>query len=137
LQPGHILFHRDFVFHDGAQKDKYLVVLAAHQSNIVVAKTTSKGHHYRNDFGCQSANRFPAFYLPRGSCCFRTDTWICFEEFYEFKAQELTQRIVSTIVNQYGLLGNELTRDIQFCAMGCDDISAYQEKMVKDSLVPV
>lgn len=47
ILPGHILFHRDFKFNDGATKDKYLVVLGKSDHHVVVAKTTSKGSRYR------------------------------------------------------------------------------------------
>ncbi|WP_186079162.1 hypothetical protein [Burkholderia gladioli] len=139
IQPGQILFHKDFKFTDGATKDKYLVVLGKSDHNVVVVKTTSRGSRYRNDFGCQSGNRFPAFYLPQGSCCFPVCTWICLDEFYELTvsgSDSLSSRIISGQINRFGSLADGIVRDIQFCAMNCDDITSVHEGAIRSSLAP-
>lgn len=139
ILPGHILFHRDFKFNDGATKDKYPVVLGKSDHHVVVAKTTSKGSRYRNDFGCQSGNRFPAFYLPQGSCCFPVCTWICLDEFYELTVagrDSLSSRIIAGQINRFGSLADNIVRDIQFCAMNCDDVTVVQEGVIRSSLAP-
>lgn len=137
MTPGTIYLHKEFLFADGTTKDKYLVVLGNLEKGIVlVAKTTSKGHHYRNDFGCQSANRFAAFFFPASSTCFQKNTWICLSEFYELSENQLTQGLATGGVFRIGHLGNPLTRDVQFCAKGSDDISATQESMIDGSLAP-
>lgn len=135
MHPGDVYFHKNFVFHDGAQKDKYLVVIGSNETLLVVAKTTSQGHNYRNDFGCQSANRYPAFFLPQGSCCMPLPTWICLGEFYEFNKAAFTTKILAGEVNAFGKIPS-FARDIQFCAIGCDDISVFQEGTIRSSLAP-
>ena len=138
MTPGTIVFHRDFKFSDGATKDKYLVVLGNLDKGVILAaKTTSKGHRYRIDFGCQSGSYFSAFYLPRGSCCLPLCTWICLDEFYEIRADALISSMVSGQVYKHGELDASLTRDLQFCAKGSDDISAHQEAIIDGSLAPV
>jgi hypothetical protein len=135
VTPGTIYLHKDFVFADGTTKDKYLVVLGNLNNGIVlVVKTTSQGHRYRNDFGCQSANRFPAFFLPVSSKCFQKNTWICLSEFYELSENNLVQGLATGGIFRIGHLGNTFTRDVQFCAKGSDDISAAQELMIDGSL---
>ncbi|NRH29225.1 hypothetical protein [Pseudomonas sp. MS19] len=137
MKPGTIFFHKDFMFADGTTKNKYLVVLGNIDSGVVLAaKTTSKGHNFRNDFGCQSANRFPAFFLPAKSCCLPLSTWICLGDFYELEISKLNTGVVSGDVYQFGHLGDPLTRTVQFCAKGCDDISSHQEAMIDGSLAP-
>ncbi|RQQ08388.1 hypothetical protein DF161_29140 [Burkholderia stagnalis] len=139
IHPGQVLFHKDFKFADGDTKDKYLVVLGKSAQSVVVAKTTSKGSRYRNDFGCQSANRYPAFYLPKGSCCFQMCTWICLDEFYELTVgggDGLSSRMISGQINRFGLLTDGIVRDIQFCAMTCDDITSAHEDVIRSSLAP-
>ena len=134
MSPGEILFHRQFKFHDGAAADKYLVVLASDKGTLIVAKTTSKGHHHRNDHGCQAGSHFPAFLLTQGCCCLRLNTWICLDEFYEFTLNEFQAKIVGGVVNRYGCLTPELTLDVQVCAAGSDDISQAQEISIRAHL---
>lgn len=137
MKPGTIIFHKDFKFSDGATKDKYLVVLGRRDDGVVlVAKTTSKGHRYRLDFGCQSGNRYPAFYLSQGSCCFPVCTWICLDEFYELKKALLMQSMVAGSVFRFGEIESTLARDLQFCAKGSDDISTHQEAIIDGDLSP-
>lgn len=134
MVPGKVLLHRSFVFDDGTTRDKYLVVIGRVGDTVLAVKTTSIGHRYRNDFGCQSANRFPAFLLTAGCCCFPKHTWVCLGDFYELDANELAQKVAQGQVYPFGVLSAELLRDIQFCAKGCDDISAYRESLIDQSL---
>lgn len=134
MEPGKVLLHRDFVFDDGSTADKYLVVLGRVGDTVLAVKTTSKGHRYRNDFGCQSASRFPAFLLTAGCCCFPKHTWVCLGDFYEMKADDLAQKLAAGQVYPFGILPDELLRDLQYCAKGCDDISAHQESLIDHCL---
>lgn len=134
MVPGKILLHRNFVFSDGTTKDKYLIIIGRVDEKVLAVKTTSKGHRYRNDFGCQSGSRFPAFLLTAGSCCFPRNTWVCLGDFYEIESDELSLKVSGGQVYTYGVLPPELLRDIQFCAKGCDDISGHQESIIDQSL---
>jgi hypothetical protein len=137
MEPGNILFHKDFVFADGGSADKYLVVVGSAATHVVFAKTTSNGSRYRNDHGCQAGSYFSAFLLTRGCCCLPLNTWICLTEFYELTLAELHERLFSGVMRRYGTLDPSLARDVQVCAAGCDDISSSQEQVVRDSFVNV
>ena len=134
MKPGKVLLHRSFVFDDGETADKYLVVLGRVGDTLLAVKTTSKGHRYRNDHGCQSGSRFPAFLLTAGCCCFPKQTWVCLGDFYELDVNELVQKVTQGQVYQFGELHAGLLRDIQFCAKGCDDLSVYCESLIDQSL---
>jgi hypothetical protein len=136
MNPGTIFFHRSFVFHDGATAQKLAVVLGGNAGTIIVAKTTSNGTHRHIVHGCHVFGRHPSFLLARGCCFLSKDTWVCFNEFYEFQLGQLQQLVVAGIVNRIGLLDPNMTRDVQACAAGTDDISAAQEAMVRSSFVP-
>jgi len=134
MTPGTILFHQQFVFRDGTSANKYLVVLATTSTVLLVAKTTSKGHNYRNDHGCQAGNYFPAFLLTAGCCCLPLSTWICFSEFYELQLHKVFAGIVGGSISQYGALRPDLTKDVQACAVSTDDITSTQETLIRANL---
>ncbi|WP_238875305.1 hypothetical protein [Achromobacter xylosoxidans] len=136
LKPGLILLHKNFVFADGTTKDKYLIVLGLLDGVIVAAKTTSKGHRYRNDHGCQAGNYYPAFLLTAGCCALPLNTWVCLSEFYELQEADLVQGVTSGGIFRFGYLDGELTKDVQFCASMCDDITMHQEAIIKSSIAP-
>ena len=137
MEPGNLLFHKSFVFADGGAADKYLVVVGTADTHVVLAKTTSNGSRYRNDHGCQAGSYFAAFLLTRGCCCLPLDTWICLTEFYEMTIAQLHEKLFAGTMRRYGTLDSSLTRDVQVCAAGCDDISSNQEGVVRASFVAV
>lgn len=137
IDAGTILLHRQFQFADGAQADKYLVALGGTPSTVVVVKTTSKGFRYRLDHGCQAGNRFPAFLLTQGCCCFPLSTWVCLGDFYELSKSDLLTKMFAGDVYKFGVLAPELTRDLQACAISCDDVSINQERIIRSSLISI
>ena len=78
MTPGTLFFDRNFKFHDGEDGMKILVTLGTGQGITIVAKTTSQGSRYLNDFGCQIEHRFPNFHLVQGCCCLSKATWMNF-----------------------------------------------------------
>lgn len=128
---GTLLSDRQFLCKDGSVQDKIIVLLSDGQSGrYVVAKATSNGHRYGISFGCQPMDRFPSFFLPRGSCCLTLDTWLQLEGFYEFDAYDLDRKVVDTKIFQIGRLDDHIEA-LLICSINSDDISAYQEKLLQ------
>jgi hypothetical protein len=127
MVPGTILFDSRFKFHDGATGEKLFVVLDdGRTGNYLTVKTTSKDSRFGVSYGCQVIARYPHFFLPKGSCCLDKHTWLCLDEFYDFDAQQLIGKITDARIYRVGVLPKTLTREIQACAMTCDDISQAQ-----------
>lgn len=136
MLPGTVLLYKGFVFNDGAAADKYIIVIGSTASSAIVVKTTSNGTRYRNDHGCQAGNRFPAFLLTQGCCCFPKNTWVCIDEFYELPLQGLLAKVVAAQhVFRFGMLPRDITLDLQHCVATCDDISAAHEQVVRACFV--
>jgi len=112
MTPGTLFFDTAFVFRDGGHGQKILVTLGGGQGITVVVKTTSQGRRYHNHPGCQVADRFPNFYLHLGSCCLTKPTWICLDEFYEFKDSELLQRHFDGQIKRIGELSDTETLEL-------------------------
>jgi hypothetical protein len=134
MTPGTLFFDRHFQFHDGEEGRKILIALGTAYGVTVVVKTTSRGRRFRNDFGCQANYRFPNFHLVQGCCCLSKPTWVCLDEFYEFKDSELLQKHFSGDVNRIGLLTNEITLALMECALQSEDISPRQTSIVQTAL---
>jgi hypothetical protein len=63
MNPGHILFHKNFLFHDGQTADKYLVILSdGANGRYLVVPTTTKPKGKGTISGCQSKDRYPNFF---------------------------------------------------------------------------
>lgn len=137
MKTGSIFFHPQFQFHDGTKADKLVFVLGCTGSKIVVAKTTSQELHRSLQHGCQASDRFPGFLLTVGCCFLKKNTWLCFNEFYEFNLSQLNMAIGRGSIYRIGEVSAENTRDAQACAVSSDDISRDQEALVRASFVQV
>jgi hypothetical protein len=125
MVPGTILFDHHFRFHDGKTGEKLFVVLNdGRGGSFVTVKTTSNDTRYSFVYGCQVLGRFPHFYLPKSSCCLTEHTWLCLDEFYEFSAHELFQRVTDGHIHRIGVLPEAITLELLSCATSCEDISA-------------
>lgn len=134
MTPGTLFFDTAFVFRDGGHGQKILVTLGSGQGITVIVKTTSQGRRYHNHPGCQVADRFPNFYLYLGSCCLTKPTWICLDEFYEFKDSELLQRHFDGQIKRIGELSDTETVELLRCALASEDISGRQSAILKSAL---
>ncbi len=92
------------------------------------------GARYLNDYGCQADHRYPNFHLVKGCCCLSRPTWVCLDEYYEFKDSELLQRHFSGDVNRIGELPDVITIELMECALSADDISGRQAGIVRNAL---
>lgn len=134
MTPGTLFVDQHFTFHDGEEAKKILIALGSAHGITLVVKTTSQGRRYRNDFGCQVEHRFPNFHLVQGCCCLSKSTWVCLDEYYEFKDAELLQRHFSGDVHRIGTLTDELTEALMECAQQSEDSNARQAAIVAGAL---
>ncbi len=132
MTPGTLLFDRNFIYSDGTVGEKILVILNDGEiGKYVVVKTTSKGIHKGNIFGCQSSDRYPNFFLPLHSTCLRKDTWVGLDQFFEFTQQDVLNKVFTQQMHQFGLLPNAILKQLLDCAINCDDITKEQEKILQ------
>lgn len=135
MSPGSVFFDKDFHFHDGESGEKLFVVLGSDRGVSIVSKTTSRPYGKGINFGCQPNDRFHNFHLPVNVCYLKKNTWICLNEFYELKQPEVLQKRFDGIINPVCELGDEITRQVQDCALSSDDLSVRQEKIIVTALV--
>lgn len=134
MTPGTLFFDRHFRFYDGEEGQKILIALGTAHGVTMVVKTTSQGRRFRNAFGCQADHRFPNFHLVKGCCCLSKPTWVCLDEYYEFKDSELLQKHFSGDINRIGLLTDPITVAVMECALQSEDISPRQTRIVQTAL---
>lgn len=131
MSPGTFLSDLNFKFHDGKIGNKIFVVFNNAASGIyIAAKTTSRPDRYGIQHGCQIFDRFPNYYFVHGSCFLNKNTWVQLNNFYEFKKDELMQKVISGQINRIGLLDENHTSDLITCASHSDDLSMSQCEML-------
>lgn len=138
MTPGTILCDDEFKFSDGSTGKKLLIVLNDGESgSYIVIKTTSNSNYKGTEYGCQSDDRYPNFFCPKGSCCLKGQTWIQLDQFFEFKAHELLARSFSGYIKRIGVLPDQILDDLLTCAINCDDITTEQASMLSECVTQI
>lgn len=135
MTPGSILHDTNFQFKDGEIGNKLLIVLNdGKEFPYIIIKTTSKQKTKNTDEGCQLNDKPPNFFLPRNSTSFEKDTWIELNEFFEFELSEMFQKRLARTIEHKNTLPKQILKDLLRCAINCDDISEFQEEILKKTL---
>lgn len=135
MTPGTFLYDENFTFKDGEQGQKIFVVFNNGSSGIYVAsKSTSRADRFGIQHGCQVLDRFPNFYLVQGSCCLTESTWIQLDAFYEFRKDELMQKVMSGAIHRIGVLETEQTKELLICASHSMDLTMSQESLITNAI---
>jgi hypothetical protein len=135
MTPGTIIIDNEFEYSDKTTGKKILVVLNDGTSgSYIVIKTTSQDKYKGITFGCQSSDRYPNFFLPKGSCCLNKDTWVMLDQFFEFRMHEVVSHHFSGRMNNIGLLAPDVVKILLKCAIECDDISVAHANLLEKML---
>lgn len=135
MTPGTFLVDDNFIFRDGTKGKKIFVVLNdGVLGSYIAVKTTSQGDRYGIQYGCQIMDRFPNFHFVKNSCFLHKNTWIQLDDFFEFKTEELDQKITTNRINRIGVLCLTQTLELLTCASHSDDISLIHEREIKKTI---
>lgn len=115
---GTVLYDTNFQFRNGTTIDKLLIVLCEFGTDQLILTTTSQRHTKGMTPGCQSADRFPSYFLPKGSCWFDKDTWVELHQIHELDSNVLEyKKHRRTIVEHKNALTSELMKKIIDCTL--------------------
>ncbi len=135
MNPGTVLFDRNFVFHDGEIGRKLLIVLNDGSCGYYIAvKTTSQPKRKSQASGCQLSDRPPNYFLPVRSSFLKENTWLILDEYYELEKADLLSKRFSQILEVKGELALSLILGILNCAITSDDITKSQEQVLAATL---
>jgi hypothetical protein len=127
MKPGTLCEDTEFVYRDGTKGKKILIVLNDGSAGYyIVIKTTSRDTYKGITYGCQSSDRYPNFFLPKGCCCLSKPTWAMLDDFFEFNGQELLAKHFSGQMRRIGVLPEKIVKELLHCAANCDDVTKSQ-----------
>ena len=138
MTPGTFLVDESFKFKDGKTGKKIFTILNnGVLGSYIVVKTTSKADRYGIQYGCQIMDRFPNFYFVKGSCFLHDNTWVQLDDFFEFEAAELDQKIIHNAIHRIGVLNTSQSLELLICASHSDDASKIQEDEIKKTIASI
>ncbi len=125
ISVGCILHWKGFKFADGAEADKYLVVVGAKPgSNYLAIIATSNQRRRSTQPGGNPQGGY--YHIPGGGKdWFPKDTWLLFEEPREISAAELVKEALAKNITVEGYLRHDIANAICNCMRKCDDVSEY------------
>ncbi len=132
MTPGAVLHDPQFRFRDGGTGNKLFVILNDGTAGFYIAvRTTSQAKDKSRSTGCHLKDWQQNFFIPKDDGCFKKDTWICLDDFYEFDATELLQGSFSGRIQHIGELPSSMLLALISCALQSDDISGLQSLAVE------
>ncbi|OGG96051.1 MAG: hypothetical protein A2527_12065 [Candidatus Lambdaproteobacteria bacterium RIFOXYD2_FULL_50_16] len=135
MTPGTLLLNKDFPKHDGSIGNKFLLVL--NDGTVfpyITVLITSKQKNRGTVFGCQSSDRFPNFFLPKGCCYLDLNSWVQLEEYKEIEQGLMSQRQLENKLKLICTLSDDLIAAIVNCAISTPDISGNQINELRRTL---
>jgi len=134
LRPGDVWSHKKFKFKDGKEGEKLFIILCEGDTTkpYLVSKTTSQVSRYpkSSSHGC-SIPLYQCFLLKHPLDFFQTDTWIQFEELYEFSIEQLLEDLQQKVTEPISKLKPENIRALLNCAGQSIDLPEGQIDRIK------
>jgi len=131
---GDVLSHKEWVFDDGSQAPKRLVVLNTPDdidTPCLVLKTTSNDKWYAGvKAGCNPNKK--VFFVPKPSePCFSLDTYIQLPSIWELTTKELLDGWASKVITPAGSISGLCLAQLKNCLKNYkDDISLKHRKLI-------
>lgn len=128
---GAILHHRNFMFKDGSEKNKYLVILGAKPNHdyLCVLTTTSQWIRKRQK-GCHHKPR-TYFFIPQNTAnFFSKDTWLILSKPRILSRPKMLEKRTEKIIQVKGNLNDTLTADICKCLTDSEDLSGEHQQLI-------
>jgi hypothetical protein len=73
-------------------------------------------------------------FLPKGSCWFKTETWVLLNQYFDFTTHKLLAKNFDGELNITCYLPDKTTIEILSCAIESEDITLNQENELKRNL---
>ena len=130
---GTLFRYPNYVFPDGAQRDKYILLMGQIPGgDWIVARTTSRAHGRPQEPRCHHGNPYPSFFLGKADGILPLDTWLVLDRLDDHDSLEFQVRVINGLVIEVGPIPSALFCDALACAAGADDTSRAQERAMKD-----
>jgi hypothetical protein len=132
-EAGEIYYHPGYVFPDGEQRDKYVLIMGITRSkDFILARTTSRKNLRVTNPRCSHAFPYPGFYVGTANGLFAIDTWIVLDRLDDVDGIDFVTKIKNGQINLVGILPNDIFCDLLDCAVRADDITREQEQRMLD-----
>ena len=132
-QIGEVYSYPDYVYPDGDQSDKRVIVTGILASDdYVVARSTSQPYGRIRDPRCNHDRHYPSYYLGIIDDVFPLETWVTLERFDDHDCRDFDGRVANRVVTRIGALEARILRELLLCCARADDVTKLQQAAMQD-----
>jgi hypothetical protein len=132
-QAGEVYHYPAYVFPDGEQDDKFVILLGQIPGNDwILGRTTSRQHGRPVTPPCNQSNAYPSFYVGALQGVFHCPTWLALDRLDDHDQSDLAAKIQNGAVELIGSLPLALLCAALSCARGADDTTQLQAQAMSD-----
>jgi hypothetical protein len=132
-QAGELFHYPSYVFPDGSQRDKYVLLMGQTRgSDWILARTTSRAYGRPQEPRCHHGNPYPSFYLDTASGALPLASWLALDRLDDHDADEFRARVKAGQIQPVGAIPRALLCEALSCAASADDTRSAQKRAMKD-----
>lgn len=132
-EPGKLYYFRDYVFPDGEQQHKYVLLMGKTKSDDwILARTTTKQNARPKDPACYLGYPYPGFYLDRAGDLLPLASWLVLNRLDDYDALDFVAQTTNGSVNLIGAFPPDLFCEALACAARADDTTREQDRVMRD-----
>lgn len=132
-QPGELFYYPNYVFPDGSQRNKYVLLMGQTPGgDWILARTTSRAYGRPQEPRCHHGNPYPSFYLDTASGILPLVSWLALDRLDDHDAEEFRIRLEAGQIQPAGAMPRTLFCEALACAASADDTRRVQEHAMKD-----
>jgi hypothetical protein len=132
-QAGEVYSYPDYVFPDGDEALKYVILLGQIPGgDWILGRTTSRQHGRPTNPQCNHSDHYPSFYLGPVPAIFPAPTWVVLDRLDDHDELELNRRLAAGTIQLIGSLTFAVLCDLLSCARGAEDVTQTQATAMSD-----
>lgn len=132
-QPGELYHFPDYVFPDGGQRNKFVLLMGKTPANDwILARTTKQPQGRSHNPPCYLGDPYPGFYIDKANGLLTQPTWVVLNRLDDYDARDFAAKTARNKITFVGKLPVGTFCQLLDCAVRAQDITAIQERAMRD-----
>jgi hypothetical protein len=132
-QPGELYHYPNYVFPDGGQRDKFVLLMGKTRADDwILARTTTQPHGRSHNPPCYHGDPYPGFYINTAGGLLPKTTWVALDRLDDYDTRDFDTKAAQGKIALVGKLALNTFCQLLDCAIRAQDITAIQERAMRD-----
>lgn len=132
-QAGELYHFPDYVFPDGGQRDKFILLMGRTPSDDwILARTTTKPQGRSHNPPCYLGDPYPGFYIDKANGLLTQPTWVVLNRLDDYDARDFDSKVTRGEITLIGKFPLDTFCQLLDCAVRAQDITRIQERAMRD-----